>query len=484
MARVVVVGAGIAGLGAALTLGRRGHDVVVLERDATPLPPDPDAAFDWDRRGAPQVRHSHAFLARLRNLLRDRHPDVLDALFAAGASEIRFTDMLPATIDDRAPMPGDDDLVALACRRTTFEWVLRRIALAQPHVSLRDGVAVDGLVATTRAGSASRIAGVRLAGGEVVDADLVVAANGRRSPVPAWLEAAGAAHVPEVEEDTGIVYYSRFLRLRPGVAEPSQEGPIGADLGYLKFAIFKGDRGTFSVTLAVNADDDELRSLLTRADAFDVTATLMDPVRPWVAPGTSDPITGVHPMARLVNRIRHFVVDGEPVAVGFAALGDASVCTNPLYGRGCALAMVHAELLADVLTDHPDPADPAFAIAFDAATRRELEPWYHAAVRQDDLNRREAGHGEPLADDDPRKFFHSVLREGVLPATRVDPVVFRAFLRAFNLLQAPDTMLQDTDVLSRVLAVYEQRHDRTPEPPLGPDRDALLARLRDLAPAA
>ena len=64
----------------------------MLERDATPLPADPDAAFAWDRRGAPQVRHSHAFLARLRNLLRDRHPDVLRQLLDAGATELRFMD--------------------------------------------------------------------------------------------------------------------------------------------------------------------------------------------------------------------------------------------------------------------------------------------------------------------------------------------------------------------------------------------------------
>lgn len=484
MARVAVIGAGVAGLGAALTLGRRGHEVLVLERDATPLPADPDAAFDWDRRGAPQVRHSHAFLARLRNLLRDRHPDVLDALLAAGATELRFTDNLPLTIEDRSPMVGDDDLVALACRRTTFEWVLRQIALAQPHVSLRDGVAVDGLVAGLGAdGSARCVTGVRLAGGEVIDADLVLAANGRRSPVPSWLEAAGSRPVPEVEEDTGIVYYSRFRRLLPSVDEPAQEGPIGADLGYLKFAVFKGDNRTFSITLAVNADDDELRGMLTRPDAFDVAAALMQPVAPWVAPGVSEPITGVHPMARLVNRIRRFVVEGQPVAVGFAALGDANVCTNPLYGRGCALAMVHAELLGDVLDEHPDPTDPRFAIAFDEATSRELEPWYVAAVRQDEMNRRET-HGEPLPDDDPRSFMQSVLRDGVLPATRTDPVVFRAFLRAFNLLQPPDALMQDADVLGRVLAVYQERHDRVPDPPLGPDRETLLTTLRDVAPAA
>src|SRR3954449_7080866 len=117
---VIVIGAGGAGLGSALALSRAGHRVTLLERDATPLPADPDAAFEWDRRGAPQVRHSHALLARLRHLLRDRFPDVLDDLLEAGATEMRFADNLPVEITDREPRPGDDDLVALACRRTTF----------------------------------------------------------------------------------------------------------------------------------------------------------------------------------------------------------------------------------------------------------------------------------------------------------------------------------------------------------------------------
>src|SRR3954447_15414047 len=131
--KAVVIGAGVGGLGAALALSRAGHEVTVVERDHTPLPHDPDEAFAWDRRGAPQVRHSHALLARLRNLLRDRYPDVLEQLLAARASEIRFTDILPPDIDDPTPQAGDDDLVALACRRTTFEWVLRRVVLAETH---------------------------------------------------------------------------------------------------------------------------------------------------------------------------------------------------------------------------------------------------------------------------------------------------------------------------------------------------------------
>ena len=146
--RVAVVGAGISGLGAAITLANDGHDVVVLERDATPLPETPDKAFEWVRRGAPQVRHSHAFLARGRNLLRDRLPAVRDALLDAGATEVMWADMIPDTIEDPSPQPGDEDLVMLACRRTTFEWVLRRAALGTDRVELRDGTVVTGLSAT------------------------------------------------------------------------------------------------------------------------------------------------------------------------------------------------------------------------------------------------------------------------------------------------------------------------------------------------
>src|SRR4051794_15189658 len=187
--QAVVIGAGVGGLGTALALSRLGHDVVGLERDRTPLPADPDEAFRWDRRGAPQVRHSHAMLARLRNLVRDRFPDVLEALYAAGATDWPLTTRLPDTIDDASPKPGDEDLVMLACRRTTFEWVLRRTVLTAPHVALLDGIVAKGL-----AGRDGTVVGVDATvdgASRTFPADLVVAANGRRGDVPAWLAGVG-----------------------------------------------------------------------------------------------------------------------------------------------------------------------------------------------------------------------------------------------------------------------------------------------------
>lgn len=487
MADVVVVGAGVGGLGTALALSQGGHRVTVVEQDATDVPDSPDAAFDqWQRRGAPQVRHSHAFLARLRNLLRDRAPEVLEDLLAAGAAELRFTDDLPPGLEDRSPRPGDEDLVAIACRRTTFEWVLRRDALGARGVRLVEGGVVGLLTGPHRPPGAPHVVGVRLAGGSEVTADLVVDASGQRSRLPAWLTEIGTDPVSEREQDTGIVYSSRFYRFLPGAGPPIQGGPLIGDLGYLKYAVFGGDNRTFSITFGLHADDVELRQLL-RPGPFSWAAAALPAVRAWVDPDRAEPITGVEVMARLLNRRRRFVRGGRPVATGVFAVGDSHVCTNPLYGRGCSLAMVHAYLLADTLAAHGDDHVTA-ALAFDQATRDEIDPWYHAAVAQDRQGRDgrtplvDTGGEGPDVGVEPDSL-RSLISDGLLPAARSDPVVFRAFLRAFNLLDPPAAIMQNPDVLGRVLAVWQQRADRPPPPPLGPDRAGMLRILTE-APAS
>jgi hypothetical protein len=70
-----------------------------------------------------------------------------------------------------------------------------------------------------------------------------------------------------------------------------------------------------------------------------------------------------------------------------------------------------------------------------------------------------------------------VFRDGLLPAIRSDAVVMRAFVRNFNLLTPPDTLAKDADLGARVLAVWNDRDNRPPEPPLGPKRRADLLEL-------
>jgi 2-polyprenyl-6-methoxyphenol hydroxylase-like FAD-dependent oxidoreductase len=474
--RAVVIGGSVAGLAAALALSRAGHEVTIAERDANPLPPDPVQAFyGWKREGAPQVWHSHAFLARLRNLLRERAPDVHAALLAAGATEMRFGEALPPELGPYAPEPGDEELVLLACRRITFEWVLRRAVLALPHVAWRGGVACAGLAAERdTATGVPRVVGARLrdADGreETWDADVVVDATGRRSELPRWLAAIGAAPPEEERESCGIFYTSRFYRLREGQRPPVAVGLVGMDIGYLKYAVFPGDAGIFSVTLAADRDDEPLRAVM-HEPAFERAVRQLPPVRDWIDPQRSEPITEVRTMASLENRRRRFVRDGRPLALGVHAVGDAAVCSNPMYGRGCTLAAVHAFLLADTLAEHPDDA-AACALAFDAATRRELDPWYEAARMQDRdarevmaAQRRGDEAGGPAAADpstpvDPKAFMRSVIQEGLFPAMRQDLVVLRAVVRSLNLLTPPDSLLTNPDVMNRVLAVWRDRDKR------------------------
>jgi hypothetical protein len=71
----------------------------------------------------------------------------------------------------------------------------------------------------------------------------------------------------------------------------------------------------------------------------------------------------------------------------------------------------------------------------------------------------------------------SLLRDGVLPATRTDPKVWRAFVRVFNLLVPPEQLMADGEVIASVMAAYGERHARPDPEPLGPGRAQMLAIL-------
>lgn len=355
------------------------------------------------------------------------------------------------------------------------------------------------------------VSGVELADGSVVDADVVVDAGGRRADVPGLLARIGV-QIDESADDTGIIYLSRFFRLRNGADLPPRSGVIGGDVGYLKYGVFPGDNRTFSITFAVGTHDTELRKLLIDPDAFLDAAATFDATAPFVD-GRAEPITDVELMGGLINRRRVFTsepddstsgIDATPLVLGFHAVGDAHTATNPLYGRGCSLATVQAQMLVDLLDEHGADsieAHRARAMAYEAGTTAEVTPWYRAAVAQDRLARSAGAHTSPTDNTlpgtepadadatagsqdaapfvDPSEFVRSLLRDGLLPAMRVDPVVLRAFLRMFNLLTPPDSLMNDADVISRVMAVYQDRDNRPPEPALGPDRDGFLSELAD-----
>jgi 2-polyprenyl-6-methoxyphenol hydroxylase-like FAD-dependent oxidoreductase len=381
MARIVVVGAGVVALGAAMLLAGDGHQVVVLERDPEGPPADPVDAWDrWQRPGLNQFRMAHTFLPAFRAVLDAELPAVAKALVEAGALRLNYVrDVLPEKMSG-GWQDGDERYELLTGRRVLVEAVLAAAAESAPGVQIRRGTAVAGLVSGTPAqAGVPHVTGVRTKAGEVITADLVVDMSGRRSALPGWLEDIGARRPDEELEDVGFVYYGRHFRSADGSVPPMM-GPPQIHWGTISSIVLPADNGTWGLVLVTASNDTALRSL-READRWAAVLRGLPLVAHWLGGTPID--DGVAVMARLEDRYRGFVVDGKPVATGVVAVADSWACSNPANGRGASIGMLHARTLRDQLRA-VDPGDPAaFAAAFHAATAQTVEPWYRATLASD-----------------------------------------------------------------------------------------------------
>lgn len=481
--KVLVIGAGMAGLWTALALAPGGRELVLLERDPPPPQGGPDDAFEtWSRRGVGHLRHSHAFLARLRLLIRDQHPRLLAELLAAGCRDLGFEGGL-SDIQKRTyvPLPIDGDLAVLTSRRTTFELVMRRYVERQAGVTIRSGVFVKDLRVTP--GAVPTVTGVVIEdadGRHELSADIVIDAGGRTSSAVEQLREAGVA-IAEESEDCGILYYTRHYRLNPGASEPERgKAPMTGDLEYLKFGVFPGDNGCFSITLCVPEIEEELRKTIVGPAVFDALCTALPGLAPWVDPATSTAISKVFGMGDLHSRWRDMAPGGKAVVLGFFPVGDSHVRTNPLYGRGCSFAAVSAHLLRDALNLFSDPA--ARLDAYQRRVEAELRPFYSVMRDADRSAIRRArqalnpGHRPSLKSRIARRF----IEDGVAVAVRSDIDLLRAALRGFHMLEDPQAWLKRPANISKVLGYWARGRKANAaayRPKGGPERADMLRGL-------
>ncbi len=494
---VAIVGAGICGLCTALALSRQGNNVTVYERDVPPPEGGAhEAFFEWKRRGAAQFRHPHAFLGLMCNILQDNYPDLVEEFWQAGARKVTFDDMVPPELRDQyTPEPEDDKLWLLMCRRATIETVLRRYVLRQPNIKINNQANVVG--ATFEEGTAAthgipKVTGIKVRqDGEeqIIQADVVVDAGGRSSQFRHWLKDIGI-DVQAEDDDAEIVYYTRHYELLPGVVEPSrheQERSAG-DLGYMKYGVFPGDGGHFAVIICVPDGETELREAIKDGDTYDEICRSIPGLNNWMAADKARATTTSFGFADIHAVWRHYVEDGEPLLLNYFAVGDAQVRTNPLYGRGCSTGILHAHLLADVISENSDPRQRA--LAFDQKTEEEIRPIFKTSLEEDKRGIKRASaifEGKTLEEAKTfKKYLALAFGDAISAASRNELHVFRGVMKTFNLLEKPGDFLKDWRIKMTIFRyMFRGRKKNAPSRmQAGPSRSEMMSLLHRLQNAS
>src|ERR1700677_356740 len=338
MARIVILGGGMCGLSAGMMLTRDGHEVTVVERDAAAVPESVEQAWEqWPRDGVTQFRLAHFLAPAGREVLEKTLPDVLEGLVAAGAARMDLIALMPPNLAEAGARAGDERFVTYTARRPIIEQALAKAAEDEPGLEVRRGTTVKEL--TMQAGTgAPHVTGARLDSGETLNADLVVDAMGRRSPLPRWLSDANIGPMHEESEDSGFMYYGRYFRSEDGTT-PKPFGPLLAPMGTFSILTLPADNGTWAVTIVASSGD----QVLKRMRDPDLWKTVIEacPLHAHWLEG--EPIGKQEAMGGVLDRYRSPLTDGQPLVTGVALLGDAWACTNPSLGRGVSLGLLHAQ---------------------------------------------------------------------------------------------------------------------------------------------
>lgn len=418
----IVIGASTTGLVAAAAAARHFATVTVLERDVLPGQPA------W-RKGVPQGRHVHSLLKGGQNVLNHYFPGLTSDMVASGSVEV---DLGQDVVWHHAGgwkrrFPSG---VRMQCQsKACLEHYVRQRLLAWPSVRLRDGTAVNGLLHRT-----GRIAGVQLADGSALEADLVIDASGRSSRTPQHLEQLGLPSPPVNELPVDIGYASQIFR--PGPEARDWRGMLihSRPPATRTAALMPLEGGRWIVTL-VGWNGDLPGGEM---DAFIEWARGLPVPDLYRAICRAEPLDRVWRWKFLSNLRRHY--ERVPTLPdGLVVVGDANTSLNPIYAQGMSQGAIGANLLDACLYQQRKLAGCGQLTGLSARFHRRyaqfIDTCWLTSTAEDygalGKRRRQAWHTSWLA-----RYLHRFTE-----LTWHDESAARAFLDVMNLQRPPFSLL-------------------------------------------
>lgn len=304
---LIVGGGGPAGMMAGLLFARAGCDVLVLEKHAD---------FFRDFRGDtvhPSTMEILDQLGMLQRFLKRPHNRVEGAELRLAGREWKIGDLTHL----RTPAP----FIAMMPQWDFLDF-LREEAKAFPGFHLRMEAPMDGFIEEQ-----GRVAGVRLAGGEVLRAGLVIAADGRSSIVRSTLPL----------EDLGSPMDVFWFRVPK---KEVQKGAIRGNVerGRLLVMIDRGDYWQCAFLIPKGAGE-SYQQLGIEAIREEVAAA----APPELDLAELDDISDLHLLTVKLDRLTCW---HRP---GLLAIGDAAHAMSPIGGIGINLAIQDAVAAANSL---------------------------------------------------------------------------------------------------------------------------------------
>lgn len=446
--RVVVVGAGVAGLLAARAVAEHATSVVVLDRDRLP-------AAGVPRARVPQGRQLHILLSAGLEHLGGSFPGIEEQLEGLGAARI---DGVGAWVHQGGGyrMRGDLGRAGLSLTRPLLEQVIRERVADLPRVSIEQDATVERVEVSGR-----RVTGV-VVEGRRRPADLVVDASGRNSGIVHELARAGVLDPPVTQVGIDVGYVSFFLRRSPG----DFEGQV---------AIVIGNPGPFRSGAALPVEGQRWHVMLSgvHGDAPPATAEGVAAfARSLASPVIAQLIEHCQRVSdiesyRFPSSQRRHYEKAPDLLTGLVTLGDASSSFDPVYGQGMTSAALQAVALGRVV-DRVGLRCPDLPERFHRKAARVIDAPWRIAVGGDFGHPGTTGP-KPLGTSWLNGYTVRVIR-----AAHTSLPVARAFNRVLQLEDPPATLLRP-DVVARVLTASRRSPVVTGaavrHPQVGPPRD-------------